>query len=96
MLVYRHHRSSFFTLVFNPVTGAVMADDPCPLELDQALLLPETSSDLPRLVCSQFYLTNKCQQRWQTKNVGKNIRKLQLFTFFFSGRCCWWAGTTPP
>ena len=50
MLVYKHHRSTYFTLVFNPVTGVVMADDPCPLELDQALLLPETQSDLPRPV----------------------------------------------
>ena len=51
MLVYRHRRSSYFTQVFNPVTGAVMSDDPCPLELDQALLLPETQgSDLPRPV----------------------------------------------
>ena len=27
-----------------------MANDPCPLELDQALLLPETHSDLARPV----------------------------------------------
>ena len=50
MLVYKHRRSTYFTLVFNPVTGALLADDPCPLELDQALLLPEASSDLPRPV----------------------------------------------
>ena len=55
MLVYRHHRSTFINLVFHRVTGAVMADDPCPLELDQALLLPETSSDLPRLVSLIVY-----------------------------------------
>ena len=31
-------------------TGQVLANDPCPLELDQALLLPETHSDLSRPV----------------------------------------------
>ena len=48
MLVYKHHRSTYFTLMFNPVTGDVISDDPCDLDLDQALLLPETHSDLPR------------------------------------------------
>ena len=50
MLVYKHHRSTYFTLMFNPVTGDVISDDPCDLDLDQALLLPETHSDLPRPV----------------------------------------------
>ena len=50
MLVYRHHRSTFFTLVFNPITGKILSDEPCQLELDQALLLPETHADLPRPV----------------------------------------------
>ena len=50
MLVYKHHRSTYFTLIFNPVTGDVISDDPCDLDLDQALLLPETHSDLPRPV----------------------------------------------
>jgi len=50
MLVYKHNRSGYFTLTFNPVTGQVLANDPCPLELDQALLLPETHSDLSRPV----------------------------------------------
>ena len=63
MLVYRHHRSSFFTLVFNPVTGAVMADDPCPLELDQALLLPETSSDLPRYTLNKTFTEHNSDLR---------------------------------
>ena len=50
MLAYKHHRSTYFSLMFNPITGDVISDDPCDLDLDQALLLPETHSDLPRPV----------------------------------------------
>lgn len=40
-LVYRHHRSTYYVLTFNPVTGQVISDEPVGLDLDQVLLLPE-------------------------------------------------------
>jgi len=48
ILVYRHVRSTFYLLTFNPVTGAVLSDQVSPLELDQALLLPELPQDNTR------------------------------------------------
>jgi len=40
-LVYRHNRSTYFVLLFNPVTGAVISDQPIDMELDQVLQLPQ-------------------------------------------------------
>jgi len=48
ILVYKHTRSTFYILTFNPVTGTVTSDQASPLELDQALLLPELPHDNTR------------------------------------------------
>ena len=48
VLVYKHDRSTFYLLSFNPLTGATISDQPSPLDLDQALLLPELPSDNTR------------------------------------------------
>jgi len=48
VLVYRHVRSTFYLLTFNPLTGAIISDQPSPFDLDQALLLPELPSDNTR------------------------------------------------
>jgi len=48
VLVYKHTRSTFYLMVFNPVTGSVSSDQPSPLELDQAILLPELPHDNTR------------------------------------------------
>jgi len=45
VLVYKHARSTYYLLSFNPVTGTFISDDPAPFELDQALLLPELPHD---------------------------------------------------
>jgi len=41
MLVYKHVRSSYHVMTFNPLTGAVVSNLPLDLNLDQAFLLPE-------------------------------------------------------
>ena len=48
ILVYRHVRSTFYLLSFNPITGAVLGDQASTLELNQALLLPELPQDNTR------------------------------------------------
>jgi len=48
VLVYRHARSTFYLMMFNPLTGAVISHQASPLELDQALLLPELPQDNSR------------------------------------------------
>lgn len=50
MLVYKHSRSTHFMLTFNPITGETISEQPCPLDLDQALLLPELHEGLARPV----------------------------------------------
>ena len=41
ILVYRHIRSTFYLLIFNPINRALLSYKASTLELDQALLLPE-------------------------------------------------------
>ena len=41
ILVYRHMRSTFYLLIFNPINRALLSYQASTLELDQALLLPE-------------------------------------------------------
>ena len=48
MLVYKHSRSTYFMITFNPITGETISEQPCPLDLDQALLLPELHEGLAR------------------------------------------------
>jgi len=48
VLVYKHSRSTFFLMVFNPLTGAVIKHEASPLELDQVLILPELPQDNTR------------------------------------------------
>jgi len=50
MLVYKHSRSTYFMMTFNPMTGEIISEEPCPLDLDQALLLPELHEGLARPV----------------------------------------------
>jgi len=50
-IVYKHQRSTHFILSFNPISGSVSTHSPISMDLDQALLLPETSdSDLRPLL----------------------------------------------
>jgi len=44
-LVFRHSRSTYFMLTFNPITGEVLSEEAIPLDLDQVLLLPETGEE---------------------------------------------------
>ena len=48
MLVYKHSRSTYFLLTFNPITGETISEQACPLDLDQALLLPELHEGVAR------------------------------------------------
>ena len=41
VLTYKHWRSVHFMMAFNPLTGAILSNDPIHMVLDQALLLPE-------------------------------------------------------
>merc|ERR1719150_620680 len=50
MLVYKHSRSTYFLMSFNPITGESISEEPCKLELDQALLLPELHEGVARPV----------------------------------------------
>ena len=50
MLVYKHSRSTYFLMSFNPITGESISEEPCLLELDQALLLPELHEGVARPV----------------------------------------------
>ena len=50
MLVYKHEKSTYFMMTFNPITGEVISEEPCPLDLDKALLLPELHEGLARPV----------------------------------------------
>jgi len=48
VLVYKHARSTYFLLNFNPVTGSTIKHEVSPFDLDQVLLLPELPHDCLR------------------------------------------------